>query len=205
MKMLTRNKIEKKSSEHLSLNKIKSIDASLIGNYENIEYPARRQFPNNDIVERWKQNGHWYVNYTGMIREEYRGVPKWCHNIVNSLKKKYIPIGDKWYFMKDTSLSLYRMPPGTIMPEHEDTYPKFKELFSENDPNKICRVLVFLDDWKSGHYFELDRKPYVNWSKGNYVYWRGETPHIAANLGVEDRYTMQITATLTDGGTKSSN
>jgi len=197
--------IGKKNLEHLNLNKIKTVDSSMIGDYINIDYPSRRQFPSNEIVDRWKQNGHLYVNYTGMILEEYRGVPDWCHNIVSALKKKYIPINDKWYFMNHTSLSLYCMPPGTIMPEHSDTYPKFKELFSENDVNKICRILVFLDDWKSGHYFELDHKPYVNWSKGNYVYWTGSTPHIAANLGLENRYTMQITATLTDGEKKSGN
>ena len=31
---------------------------------------------------------------------------------------------------------------------------------------------------------------------GNYLYWTGDTSHLAANLGMEDRYTMQITATL---------
>jgi len=48
----------------------------------------------------------------------------------------------------------------------------------------------------SGHYFELDGEPYVKWSKGNYLWWRGDTSHMAANLGVENRYTMQITATI---------
>ena len=179
---------------------MKTIDSALIGDFKGIEYPARRQFPNNEIVDRWKDIGHLYVNYTGMIREEYRGLPDWTHEIVNRFKRKFIKEGDKWLMIRDTSISMYRMPPGTIMPEHEDTYPRFKELFDVEDVNKICRILVFMDDWKSGHYFELNGVPYPNWSKGDYVYWRGMTPHIAANLGVEDRYTMQITATLENVG-----
>jgi len=34
----------------------------------------------------------------------------------------------------------------------------------------------------------------VNWTKGEYIMWRGDTPHIAANVGSTNRYTMQITA-----------
>ena len=49
--------------------------------------------------------------------------------------------------IRDTSISMYRMPPGTIMPEHEDTYPRFKELFDVEDVNKICRILV---SWMTG-------------------------------------------------------
>ena len=61
---------------------MKKINPSLIGNFENIDYPARRQFPSDEIVEKWKSRGHLYVNYTGLLREEYRGVPQWCHDIV---------------------------------------------------------------------------------------------------------------------------
>lgn len=196
METLIKNKIEKKSLGPLNLINMKNVGADLIGDFTAIDYPARRQFPSDDIVNRWKSIGHNYVNYTGLLREEYRGVPDWCHDIVSKFKTKHIPIGDKWYFLKDTSLSLYKMPPGTIMPEHEDTYPRFREIYGESNVDMICRILIFLDDWKSGHYFELDREPYVKWSKGDYLWWRGDTSHLAANLGIEDRYTMQITSTL---------
>lgn len=174
----------------------KRINPNLIGDFKSIKYPARRQFSCNETVERWKSQGHLYVNYTGMLREEYLGVPQWCHNIVKVFKKKYILDNDKFCFLKNTSLSLYCMPPGTIMPEHEDNYVKYREIYNIDDPNMVFRVLVFLDHWKSGHYFELDGQAYVNWSKGDYVWWRGNTPHMAANLGKENRYTMQITATI---------
>ena len=71
-----------------------------------------------------------------------------------------------------------------------------KNCIDVEDVNKICRILIFLDDWKSGHYFELNGVPYTNGLKVITFGGVGMTPHIAANLGVEDRYTMQITATL---------
>lgn len=52
--------------------KIGKINPSIIGDYINIEYPDRRQFPDDETVNRWKSLGHLYVNYTGLLREEYR-------------------------------------------------------------------------------------------------------------------------------------
>lgn len=168
--------------------KIGRINPSIIGDYINIEYPDRRQFPDDETVNRWKSLGHLYVNYTGLLREEYRGVPQWCHDIVDEIKKDHS--------VKNTSLSVYCMPPGTIMPEHQDTYPRYRQINNVKDQNDVCRFLIFLNDWKSGHYFELNRTPIVNWKMGDYYMWRGDAPHMAANLGDENRYTMQITATL---------
>lgn len=168
--------------------KVGRINPNIIGDYVNIEYPNRRQFPDDETVNRWKSLGHLYVNYTGLLREEHRGVPEWCHDIVNEIKKVHQ--------VKNTSLSVYCMPPGTIMPEHQDTYPRYRQINNIEDQNNVCRFLVFLNDWKSGHYFELNRTPIVNWRGGDYYMWRGDTPHMAANLGDENRYTMQITATI---------
>ena len=85
------------------------------------------------------------------------------------------------------------------MPEHEDTYPRFREIYGEPDINKICRVLIFL---KIGR-LDITLNWIVNHTligrKGDYLWWTGDTTHLAANLGKENRYTMQITATLKCG------
>jgi hypothetical protein len=166
------------------------IDSNLIGDFKNIDYPGRRQFRDDETVERWKNLGHLYVNYTGFIREEYRGLPDWCENIILEIKKQLN--------VCNTSCSLYCMPPGTIMPEHQDAYLNYKKIFNIGEVDKICRILVFMDDWKSGHYFEVCDNPIINWKSGDYCMWIGNTPHIAANIGRENRYTLQITATIDD-------
>ena len=52
---------------------------------------------------------------------------------------------------------------------------------------------MFLENWKSGHYFEVDGFPVFNWKAGDYCMWTHSVPHFAANIGIEDRYTLQIT------------
>ncbi len=56
--------------------------------------------------------------------------------------------------------------------------------------------MLLLEDWKPGHYLEVEGKPYVNWRAGDTVEWVYNTPHMAANVGLEDRYTLQITGHL---------
>jgi hypothetical protein len=55
---------------------------------------------------------------------------------------------------------------------------------------------VFLEDWKSGHYFEAMDYAYVDWIAGTVIEWTYDTPHMAANMGLEPRYTLQITGHL---------
>ena len=52
---------------------------------------------------------------------------------------------------------------------------------------------MLLEDWKSGHYLEVNSRPVVDWPAGQVVEWVYDTPHSAANIGLEDRYTLQIT------------
>ena len=33
----------------------------------------------------------------------------------------------------------------------------------------------------------------IPWSDGDYVMWNYDVPHMVGNLGIEPRYTMQIT------------
>ena len=46
-----------------------------------------------------------------------------------------------------------------------------------------------------GTAFEIAGKGFINWSRGDYVWWRNGVPHFAGNIGTEPRYTMQITGT----------
>jgi len=57
----------------------------------------------------------------------------------------------------------------------------------------VERSVIFLEDWKSGLYFEIDETPMVDWKKGDYILWKNDTLHMAENLGKENRYTMQVT------------
>jgi hypothetical protein len=50
-----------------------------------------------------------------------------------------------------------------------------------------------LEDWQLGHYLDCNGKAFVHWQAGDVVEWTFDTPHSAANIGMTDRYTLQVT------------
>lgn len=96
------------------------------------------------------------------------------------------------FFVKNVGCSFHRMNTDTVLPNHSDKYLKYIKLFNCNI-NSIKRAIIFPFDWKSGHYFEINETPIVNWKAGDFILWKGSTPHLAANFGISDRYTIQLT------------
>jgi hypothetical protein len=82
-----------------------------------------------------------------------------------------------------------------ILPYHRDTYSYYKNLFDITDNLSIWRAVIFLEDWKPGHIFEIENTPITNWKAGEYVLWQYDSEHMAANLGLDPRYTAQLTFT----------
>jgi hypothetical protein len=159
------------------------ISTFTIKKYKNLTY-INKPFNDQNTINKWKSLGHNYERYTGFMRDQSQQIPEWCFNVA-----KEIPL-------KNSAITLYCMPPATIMPEHQDTFIKFREIMNLKSTDNVGRAVIFLENWKSGHYFEIDETPIVNWKKGDYVMWKNDTPHMAANLGKENRYTMQITGIL---------
>jgi hypothetical protein len=145
--------------------------------------------PFNDpvSVNQWVSQGY-QSKITGDLCDMRHKLPSWADSFVDI----YTDRG--W---KDIGLAFYRMHTGTVMPNHRDLYIKYIELFDlKGKEHTISRALVLLEDWQSGHYLEVDNNPIVNWSAGDTVEWIYDTPHMAANLGLAPRYTLQITGHL---------
>jgi hypothetical protein len=53
--------------------------------------------------------------------------------------------------------------------------------------------VVFLENWSSGHYLEIGGDVITNWTAGTVVEWAYDVPHMAANIGLLPRYTLQVT------------
>ena len=147
------------------------------------------QEPFNDpaIVSQWISQGY-HTKICGDLCDMRHRLPAWA--------SKFIEIYE-YQGWKDIGLAFYRMPTGTVMPVHSDLYKRYIELFDlQGKETTIRRALVLLEDWSPGHYLEADGKPYVNWLAGDTVEWVYDTPHMAANIGLADRYTLQITGHL---------
>ena len=135
-------------------------------------------------INEWVSKGYDHVkSFSGMMYDNRNPMPDW----VKGFEDQFGLINQTYNFYKMSTLE--------IMPEHTDHYSTYIRLF-EADPSKVYRVLVMMEDWKPGHYLEVAGKGFVNWQAGDYFMWENFCPHAAANIGVEDRYTLQITGEM---------
>lgn len=148
--------------------------------YKNLSY-VRRPHNNPEQLTEWQQQGFTHQNFTGKMYGMDNDMPAWTSNFLNMFQTECI------------GLTLYKMETGDIMPTHADTFAKFRSIHNIPDSKDIYRCIVFLEGWKNGHIFEIDRTQITSWQAGDYVLWKNSTPHMAANLGPEPRYTAQLT------------
>jgi hypothetical protein len=151
--------------------------------YKTLNY-VNEQFNDSDNLEYWRSLG-FADKFTGDMCDMRQSQPSWNNTIVSIFEQM------GW---KDIGTSYYRMQPGTILPTHGDLYKKYIEIFNlQGHEHTVRRAVIFLEGWQSGHYFEGQGEPLVKWQAGDTVEWVYDTPHMAANMGVTPRYTLQIT------------
>jgi len=151
--------------------------------YQHLDY-VNEQFNDTTLLNQWTELG--YPNrFTGDMCDMRQQQPSWNTQFVDFFAAK------GW---KDIGTSYYRMNTGTVLPTHGDLYLRYIALFNlQGREPSIRRAIIFLQNWRPGHYAEYEGQPFVNWSAGDVVEWSYDTPHMAANLGLDPRYTLQIT------------
>lgn len=149
--------------------------------YKNLNY-VKQPLMDSEI-EEWKRKGYDYVkSFSGSMYNNSNEIPHWVNRF------------DKMFDLNNMTYNFYKMSQLEIMPEHVDHFQTYMRLFNVEYKN-IRRVLIMLEDWKPGHYLEIDGVGVVNWIAGDYFIWDSDVRHAAANIGTEDRYTLQITGT----------
>jgi hypothetical protein len=98
--------------------------------------------------------------------------------------------------IKFTGLCFHKLTPGNYLPTHIDRYDYFMQKNNITDVDKIMRYVVFLEDWNDGQFLTVADKVYTQWTAGDVIGWSGSTPHSAVNLGMRDRYTLQVTGVI---------
>lgn len=150
--------------------------------HRDLEY-INEQFNDPESLTEWRELGYTQTRFTGDLYDMRAAEPSW-------MKEFY-----KIFPWNNLSWSVYRMPPGSVLPMHSDTYARFREIYNLSDTSRIVRTIVFLEDWQSGHYLEMNGTPLTGWRAGDWVSWRDDFPHLAANMGKTNRYTLQLTGT----------
>jgi len=151
--------------------------------YKHLKY-INESFNDNDNIDRWLSQG--YSNrFTGDMCDMRERQPTWNSTFITMFEHQ------GWH---DVGTSYYRMNTGTILPTHSDLYLRYINMFRlQGQEHRIRRAIVFLEDWQPGHYAEYMDRPYTAWRAGDVVEWLYDTPHMAANMGLTPRYTLQIT------------
>lgn len=158
-------------------------------------------------VDPWWTDEHRYLSYEVSPMDQ-SSIDLWTqqgfHNLIlhghyyseqNKTLPDFVSQFHKLFDWDNTGITLFLMTCGQALPTHQDKYLKYQKYHNISDPNKIYRAVVFLEDWKSGHYFEINNRPFLEWKAGDWVWWNYDTPHFSANVGSEPRYTLQITGT----------
>ncbi len=156
--------------------------------YKNLEY-TNEKFNDQACQTTWLQQGY-ADKFTGDMCDMRKVQPSWNQRFIELFADR------GW---QDIGTSYYRMNTGTVLPTHSDTFVKYISLYDLHErKNQIRRAIIFLEDWQPGHYAEYMYQPFVNWSAGAVVEWTYDAPHMAANLGITPRYTLQITGHVHD-------
>ena len=153
--------------------------------YKNLDY--RKEIFNDEYaIDEWRKQG--YDNdvdyFSGKMANHYDPLPSWHNKILDWVEEEFQ--------LKDVGCCYYRMDTNDIIPNHSDAYNVYTKKFNCKTED-VHKILVFLEDWKSGHYFEVEGNPFIEWKSGDYISWVGNTEHFVANIGIEYRYTLQIT------------
>ena len=148
--------------------------------YGDLEY-VNEPFNDTASVELWRSLGYTQTRFTGDMYDMRREEPDWIDAF-----RSHFP----WQHF---SWSVFRMRPGSVLPNHSDTYARFVKIYDIQDLTAIHRAVVFIEDWQSGHYLEIDGNPITKWIAGDIYIWHNDVKHLAANNGMTNRYTLQIT------------
>jgi hypothetical protein len=97
-----------------------------------------------------------------------------------------------WPDYKDFGIAFHKFSPGRYLPEHSDTYEKYRKKFGL-DSSQIIRILLYLEDWKPGQLNTVESHMLHDWKAGNWIAWHGASVHSAANFGLHTRYALAIT------------
>ena len=100
-----------------------------------------------------------------------------------------------WFGMDNCKMRLHVQRPGQMWNLHLDKLEKW----NPEDPSKVMRIMIALNDWEQGHFFSYGNYMHSGWHAGDVTTFDWQNlPHSTANAGHGPRITLQITGVATD-------
>lgn len=122
----------------------------------------------------------YYNEHNSSIWQMLDESPIWVHDLAKKIPQ------DFGHFV----VSVVKDDPGQTIPYHMDLHTVLRNRYGDGP---TWRYLVFLEDWKQGHYFEIQGEPVVKWRAGDWIKFQRSDWHLGGNMGVEPFYSAQIT------------
>lgn len=122
----------------------------------------------------------YYTENNSSIWQMFETSPQWVHDLAKKIPQDF----------DHHVVSVINIPPGQTIPHHVDKHYKLKQ---EHGEGESYRYLIFLEDWKRGHYYEVHDQPFVKWRRGDWVKFGVDDWHLAGNMGDEPFYSAQVT------------
>jgi hypothetical protein len=111
--------------------------------------------------------------------------------ICNDVPEGLITVA-KSFGLRNSVCALNKMTETQVLPFHRDKYSVYCRKNDVKDVEKICRIILFLEDSLPGQQLWIEDQ-FCSGPAGSYFGWMGSTMHMAANLNESTRYTLQIT------------
>lgn len=127
-----------------------------------------------------KETEIYYNKHNSSIWQMFDESPEWIHNLARKIPQDF----------DHHVVSVIKVLPGNTIPVHQDKHYILQQAYGIGD---TWRYLIFLENWKSGHYFEIDNRPIINWKKGDWIKFHRSKWHLGGNMGIEPFYSAQIT------------
>jgi hypothetical protein len=100
-----------------------------------------------------------------------------------------------WFGMDNSKMRLHVQRPGQVWNLHLDKLEKW----NPEDPSKVMRVMIALNDYEPGHFFSYGNHLHTGWQSGDvHTFDWQNIPHSTANAGHSSRATLQLTGVITD-------
>tara|TARA_B110000914_G_C15244032_1_gene345489 strand:+ start:100 stop:606 length:507 start_codon:yes stop_codon:yes gene_type:complete len=150
------------------------------------DYDYTKQPLKEEEMENWRSLGYYHESFSGGMYDSRNPMPEWTNTVAEQVG------------LTNAGYVFYKLTTLDIMPNHVDHFETYCKVF-QVDRNDVYRALVFLEDWASGQYLEVDHNALTSWKAGDFVLWQADVDHASANIGTTDRYALQITGTLVNG------
>lgn len=157
-----------------------------------------KNYEHNSIEHSQNESKDVYANAGGFPKSLTHHNTLFYQKFFNDSEINFKELGEQ-LGIEAITVSMIKQPPGMINPLHRDTFYQINKKFP-NDSRLKVRANIQLLDWKDGHFIQFNDVVVTHWKANTGYMWDSSVLHLAANAGLEDRYSLQVSGFLKYNG-----